>query len=126
MSCPQIWNLEQEKDREKEKVGGRSAKLNEKWVDRDLEREMKNKGDIFLLEFSSNKSGGDKMRNASGHQCNVKMSGNEKKVNEKTYEISSIKRVTKKFQQVSPCSCAKQLQRNVQKKCATRAKLLFC
>ena len=26
----QIWNIEQEKDREKEKVGGRPAKLNEK------------------------------------------------------------------------------------------------
>ena len=83
MSCSQIWNIEKEKDREKEKVGGRPAKLNEKYGDRDLEREMKNKGDIFLLEFSSNKSGGDKMRNASGHQCKVKMSGSEKKVNEK-------------------------------------------
>ena len=50
MSCPQIWNIEQEKDREKEKVGGRPAKLNEKKGDRDLEREIKNKGDIFLLE----------------------------------------------------------------------------
>ena len=30
MSCPQIWNIEQVKDREKEKVGGRPAKLNEK------------------------------------------------------------------------------------------------
>ena len=30
MSCPQIWNIEQEKDREKEKVGGKLAKLNEK------------------------------------------------------------------------------------------------
>ena len=58
MSCPQIWNIEQEKDREKEKVGDRPAKLNEKEGDRDLEREI-NKGDIFLLEFSSNKSGGD-------------------------------------------------------------------
>ena len=86
---------------------------------------MKNKGDIFLLEVSSNNSGGDKMRNASGHQCKVKMSGSEKKLNEKTYDISSIKRVTKKFQQVSRCSCAKQLQRNVQKKCAARAKFLF-
>ena len=47
LSCPQIWNIEQEKDREKEKVGGRPAKLNEKKGDRDLEREMKNKGDIF-------------------------------------------------------------------------------
>ena len=32
-----IWKTEQEKDREKEKVGGRPAKI-------------KNKGDIFLLE----------------------------------------------------------------------------
>ena len=38
LSCPQIWNIEL-KDREKEKVGGRPAKLNEK----------KNKGDIFFL-----------------------------------------------------------------------------
>ena len=50
MSCPQIWNVEQEKRREKEKVGGRPANLNEKKGDRDLEREIKNKGDIFLLE----------------------------------------------------------------------------
>ena len=50
MSSPQIWNIEQEKDREKEKVGGRAAKLNEKKGDRDLKREMKNKGDIFFLE----------------------------------------------------------------------------
>ena len=48
MSCPQIWNVEQEKDREKEKAGGRPAKLNEKKGDRDLEREIKNKGDIFF------------------------------------------------------------------------------
>ena len=56
------------------------------------------------------------MRNASGHQCKVKMSGSEKKVNEKTYDISLIKRVTKKFLKVSRCSRAKQRQRNVQKK----------
>ena len=49
MSCPQTWNIEQEKDREREK-SGRPAKLNEKKGDRDLEREIKNKGDIFLLE----------------------------------------------------------------------------
>ena len=41
MSCPQIWNTEQEKDREKEKVGGRPAKLNVKRGDRDLGREIK-------------------------------------------------------------------------------------
>ena len=33
-SCPQIWNIEQEKDREKEKVSGRPAKLKEKKGDR--------------------------------------------------------------------------------------------
>ena len=65
------------------------------------------------------------MRNASGHQCEVKMSGSEKKVNENTYDISSKKRVTKKFLEVSRCSCAKQRQRSVQEKCAARAKLLF-
>ena len=48
MSCPQIWNIEKEKDIEKEKVGGRPVKLNEKKGDRGLEREIK-KGDTFLL-----------------------------------------------------------------------------
>ena len=47
MSCPQIWNIEQEKYREKEKVGGRLAKLNEKKGDRDLEREKKLKETFF-------------------------------------------------------------------------------
>ena len=42
--------IEQEKDREKEKVGGRPAKLNEKKDERNLKREIKDKGDIFLLE----------------------------------------------------------------------------
>ena len=50
------------------------------------------------------------MRNASGHQCKVKMSGSEKKSERK-------KRVTKKFLEVSRCSRAKQRQRNVPKKC---------
>ena len=40
----------QEKDREKEKVGGRRAKLNKQNGDRDLEREIKNKIDIFLFQ----------------------------------------------------------------------------
>ena len=65
------------------------------------------------------------MRNASGHQCKVKMSGSERNVNENTYDISPIKRVTKKFLEVSRCSRAKERQRNVQKKSAARAELLF-
>ena len=50
MSCPQIWNIEREKDREKENVGDRPAKFNQKKSDRQLEREIKDKGDIFSLE----------------------------------------------------------------------------
>ena len=63
------------------------------------------------------------MRNSSGHQ-----GGNEqvKKVNNNSYDISSIKRVTRKFLEVSHCGRAKQRQRNVQKKCAPHAKLFFC
>ena len=56
----------------------------------------------------------------------VKVSGSEKKGNKNTYDISSIKRVTRKILGVLRCSRAKQQQRNVQKKCAARAKLLFC
>ena len=60
------------------------------------------------------------MRNLSGHQGE-----NErvKKVNNNRYDISSIKRVTRKFSEVSRCGRAKQRQRK--KKCATRAKFFF-
>ena len=63
-------------------LGGRPAKLNEKKGDRDLEREIKNKGDIFFVGRTISKfcNGGDKMRNANGHQCKVKMSFSEKNV----------------------------------------------
>ena len=40
MSCPQIWKIDQEKDRENEKVG--ESKLNERKGVRDLEREINN------------------------------------------------------------------------------------
>ena len=56
----------------------------------------------------------------------VKMSDSEKRVNKNTSDIPSIKRVTRKFLDVSRKSRTKQRQRNVQKKCAARAKLLFC
>ena len=55
----------------------------------------------------------------------VKMSDSGKKVNKNTYDISSIKRVTRKLLEVSRCSRAKQRQRNVQRKCAARAKVAF-
>ena len=66
------------------------------------------------------------MRNASGHQCKVKMSGSDKKVNENTYDISSKYHVTsKKFLEVSRCSRAKQRQRNVLKKVCCTCKVPF-
>ena len=55
LSCPQIWNIEQEKDRsENERVGDRPAKLNAKKSDRDLDRKIKNKGDIFCWKNNKN------------------------------------------------------------------------
>ena len=54
----------------------------------------------------------------------VKMSDSEKRVNKNTSDIPSIKRLTRKFLEVSRNSRAKQRQRNVQKKCAASAKFL--
>ena len=48
----------------------------------------------------------DKMRNASGHQCKVKMSGSDKKSERE--KVRHLKRVTEKFLEVSCCSRAKQ------------------
>ena len=70
-------------------------------------------------------SGVDKVRNASGHKCKVKMSGSEKIVNENAYDISFIKRLTKKFLEASRCSRAKQRQRNVKKKVCCTCKVAF-
>ena len=108
MSCPQIWNIEQEKDREKEKVGDRPAKLNEKKSDRQLERDIKDKGDIFLLE---------EQHGNFVAATKVKMRAVKKKINKNRYDISSTKRVTRKVLEVSRCSRATQRQRTVQKVC---------
>ena len=62
------------------------------------------------------------MRNGSGHQYKVKMSCSEKQVNENTYDISSIKRSTQKFLEVSPC---KTTAKKCTKKCVARTKLSF-
>ena len=47
MSTNLKYREKRKTDRENEKVGGRPAKLNEKKGNRDLEREIKNKGDFF-------------------------------------------------------------------------------
>ena len=70
------------------------------WItDKEQEREIKKKktkethfvGRLIWKFYS----GGEKMRNASGHQGENERHG--KKVNRTSYNISSIKRVTRKF-----------------------------
>ena len=51
-------------------------------------------------------SGGEKIRMLAATW--LKMSDSGKKVNKNTYDISSIKRVARKFLEVSRCSRAKQ------------------
>ena len=63
---------------------------------------------------------------AATNQMQGKKERQWKSVNENTYDFSFIKSRTKKFLEVSRCSRAKQRQKNVQKRCAARAKLLFC
>ena len=65
----------------KREVGGKPAKLNEKKGDRDLEQEIKGKGDIFFFRKNNMKIllRRYQMRNASDQQCKVKMCGSEKK-----------------------------------------------
>ena len=74
-------NLEySERLREKEKVGGMPTKLNEKKSNRQLEREIKDKGGIFLLEEQRENfiTAVEKIRDASGHQGkNERQSKNE-------------------------------------------------
>ena len=59
MSCPQIWKIEKEKVRRQAIEAQR---------EKELERDRKKKGDIFCwrnnMKFCS---GGEKIRNASGH-----------------------------------------------------------
>ena len=65
--CTHIWNIE------KEKVGDRPAKLNEKKSDR-AKAEIKKKAKETFFIGRTMKSGGEKMRNVM-----MKMSGSEKK-----------------------------------------------
>ena len=101
------------------RAGERQKAQREKGRQRSRARDKKQRRHFFVgrttWKFCS---GGDKMRNASGHQCKVKMSGSEKKSERK-------KRVTKKFLEVSRCSRAKQRQRNVQKKVCCTSKVAF-
>ena len=94
----EIWSIEQEKDREKEKVGRQASEAQrEKGWQGFRATDEKPKETFFCGKNNINIlcSGGDKMRNASGHQCKGENERLWKKVNGNTYDISSIKRVTK-------------------------------
>ena len=77
------------------KVGGRPAKLNEKNGDRGLEREIKNKVDIFLLEEQHENfvAAVTKWEMLAAINARWKWAAVKKKGNENTYDISSIKGV---------------------------------
>ena len=84
INCQQIWNIEKGKDRDKEKVVDRPAKLNEKNSDRELDREIKNRGNIFGWKNNIKKfcCRGEEMRNPTDHQCKLEMSGSKKEKSE--------------------------------------------
>ena len=83
MSCPQIWNIYRARERESKRETGRQASEAQR---EKLKGDRQNTKEKFFAARTTRKfcSGGDKMRNVSGHQCKVKMSGREKKVNEDT------------------------------------------
>ena len=91
-------------------MGERPAKLNEKKSDRELERKIQS----YLLEEQHQNVLAAVRKWEILAATKVKMS-EWKKVNNNRYDISSIKRVTRKFLEVSRCGRAKQRQRNVQK-----------
>ena len=106
---------ERQRKRESEATGQRSS------TRKGAREREKTKGDIFCwrnkMKFCS-----DGMLGAT----RVKMNDSEKKkVSKNTSDISSIKRASRKFLEVSRCKC-KTTAENVHKKYAARAKLLFC
>ena len=90
-----MWNIEQEKDREKVKVGGRPAKLNKKKGDRASER-WKTK-ETFLVGGQHGNFVAAMTKWEMLPATNQVQGENErqwKKENENTSHISSIKSVT--------------------------------
>ena len=100
-----------------EKKRQASETQREKGRQRSRARDKKQRRHFFVGRTWKFCSGGDKMRNASVHQCKEKMSGSEREY----VRYFLHKKVSGSFR----CSRAKQRQRKVQKKCAPRAKLLL-
>ena len=114
------------RERRRKRENGRQASEAQREKERRRAR-ARDKEPFFVGRTTWICSGGEKMRNTSGH---LRKWQAVKNVNKNMYDISSIERVTRKFLDLSRCSRAKQRQRNVQKKkkkCSARAKLfLFC
>ena len=70
MSCPQIWNIEKEKDIENKEGGDRIEKLNKKKSNRESYSERKKTKATNFIGRTMWKfcSGSEKIRNASGQQ----------------------------------------------------------
>ena len=82
MSCPQIWNIEKEKDGEKQKVGRQASEAQR---GKELERERKSKGNIFCWRNNMKVCcGGEKMKNERREKQT------KKTLHKYTYNISSI------------------------------------
>ena len=97
--------------RERERKRKRESRQQASKAQQEKEWEIKDKGDIFLLEYCS---GGGKIRNASGYQGVWKWAAVKK--NEQEHVRHFLHEwVTRKFLEVSHCSRAKQWQRNEQK-----------
>ena len=79
--------------------------------EKELERDRKNEGDIFVGETRSNFVAAVRKLEMP-EATRVKMSDSEKKVNKNTYDISSL---TRTFLEASRCSRAK--QQNNQESC---------
>ena len=97
--------------RERERKRKSKSRQQASEAQQEKEWEIKDKGDIFLLEFCS---GGGKTRNASGYQGAWKWAAVKKNAQEHMWHALH-EWVTRKFLEVSRCSRAKQKQRNVQK-----------
>ena len=104
------WNIEQEKQRKRERRRQTSEAQREKGRQRSRATDKKQRRHYSIW----NCSGGDKMRNASGHQSK-----------ENTYDISSRKRVTKKFLEVSLCIVVQNNSKEMCKKSVLQVQSCF-
>ena len=109
-----LENRERETQRKRESRRQASEAQREK-SNRELQQEIKNKG-IGTTTWKCC-SGGEKMRNATGHHGENER--HWKKVNKNTFDISSINWVTTKFLEVLRCRRANNGKNWTKKVCCT-------